>query len=116
MQQVFEKSTKNLSFGEATTLLKQGKMVSRKGWNGKNMFIFMQIPSTITKDVVSKMQSLPDAVKAEFDRRFNNSNYQIEAIYYNNQLAMVNSSNVITGWSPSTIDSLSEDWELYTEV
>lgn len=27
---------KNLTFGEATKLLKEGKAVRRKGWNGKN--------------------------------------------------------------------------------
>ena len=32
-------------------------------------FIFKQIPSTISKDIVPKMQSLPQAVKDEFDMR-----------------------------------------------
>jgi len=56
------------------------------------------------------MQSLPQSVKDEFQRRFDDPNQQIDAIYYNNQLALVSLSNVITGWSPSTSDALAEDW------
>ncbi len=32
----------NLSFGQALELLKEGKLVQRAGWNGKDMFIFMR--------------------------------------------------------------------------
>lgn len=32
------------SFGEAIVCLKQGKTVSRKGWNGKDMWLGLQIP------------------------------------------------------------------------
>lgn len=84
--------------------------MARKGWNGKGMFVFMQVPSRIDKDIVPKMQSLPQAVKDEFQRRFENPSEQIDAIYYNNQLALVNDSNLITGYSPSLSDSLAEDW------
>jgi hypothetical protein len=50
---VFEaayQSLDSLSFGHALEALKAGKRVSRKGWNGKNMFIAMvdgrEVPST----------------------------------------------------------------------
>jgi len=42
-----------LSFGSAITLLKAGERVSREGWNGKNMWVELQVP-----DAHSKM-SLP---------------------------------------------------------
>ncbi len=41
-KEVFElacKSNGNFSFGDAVLLLKQGKKVARKGWNGKGMYI-----------------------------------------------------------------------------
>lgn len=101
---------KNLTFGQAIEALKEGKRVSREGWNGKGLFVFMQVPSEIGKDIVPKMQSLPQSVKDEFQRRFENESEQINAIYYSNQLALVNTSNLITGWSPSTSDALSIDW------
>jgi len=99
---------KNLTFGEAIKALKEGKRVQRSGWNGKGLFVFMQVPAEIKKDIVPKMQSLPQSVKNEFERRFNEE--QIDAIYYNDQLGLVNTSNLISGWSPSTNDALAEDW------
>jgi len=101
-----------MNFGIAIEALKAGKRVSRQGWNGKVMFVFMQVPSTIHKDIVPKMQSLPESVKKEFVRRFNDTSEQIDAIYYNNQLAIVGLSNLISGWNPSTSDVLSEDWTI----
>ena len=34
------KENENLNFGKAVEALKQGKMVTRAGWNGKGMFLF----------------------------------------------------------------------------
>ena len=100
----------NLNFGQAIEAAKQGKRIARNGWNGKGMFVFMQVPAQIGKEIVPKMQSLPQSVKDEFQRRFNDPTQQIDAIYYDNQLALVGLSNLISGWSPSTTDALAEDW------
>jgi hypothetical protein len=102
--------TKNLTFGLAVAALKGGKMIAREGWNGKGLFVFMQVPSTINKEIVPKMQSLPQSVKDEFQRRFDDASEQIDAIYYSNQMALVGKSNTISGWSPSSSDTLAEDW------
>ena len=99
-----------MNFGQAIEALKEGKKVQRTGWNGKGLFVFMQVPSTINREIVPKMQSLPQSVKDEFERRFNDPNEQIDAIYYDNQLALVNPSNLITGWAASVSDSLANDW------
>lgn len=42
-----------LNFGEAIAALKSGKRVAREGWNGKGMWLALQVP-----DANSKM-SLP---------------------------------------------------------
>lgn len=42
-----------MTFGEAISALKAGQYVSRSGWNGKNMWLGLQVP-----DAHSKM-SLP---------------------------------------------------------
>jgi hypothetical protein len=101
-----------MNFGEAIQALKEGKMVQRTGWNGKGLFVFMQIPSVIKRDIVPNMQSLPQSVKDEFERRFNDPKQQIDSIYYNNQLALVGPSNLINGWAPSVSDSLADDWTI----
>lgn len=98
-----------MNFGKAIEALKEGEKVRRSSWE-EFSFIFMQVPSEIKKDIVPKMQSLPQSVKNEFEKRFNDPNYQVNSIYYNDQIAFVNKSNLIKGWSPSASDSLAEDW------
>jgi len=56
-----------MNFGQAIEALKEGKRVQRTGWNGKGLFVFMQVPSTINREIVPKMQSLPQSVKDEFE-------------------------------------------------
>lgn len=38
-----------MNFGEALKLLLEGKRVSRSGWNGKNMWIHLQVPDANSK-------------------------------------------------------------------
>ena len=109
-----------MNFGEAVEALKQGKRVSRDGWNGKGLFIFQQVPSSIPMDVVPRMQSLPQSVKDEFERRKNvatdngnmimGNNNPLNSIRYCNQLALVYPDNTIYGWVASPSDVLEEDW------
>lgn len=93
-----------LPFADAIEALKDGKRVARHGWNGKGLFIFRQVPAVIPADVIPKMQSLPFSVKEEFARR------EAKEITYSDQLALVKPDNSISGWAPSTPDTLAEDW------
>jgi hypothetical protein len=94
-----------LNFGQSIEALKKGCRVARKGWNGKCMFIFLQVPASIPADIIPKMQSLPESVKAEFATRGG-------FIHYSNQIVLVKPNNNINGWSPSAADALAEDWEI----
>lgn len=102
------KAFDGVTFGEAIEAVKQGKLITRSSWRGE--FVFMQVPSVISKDIVPKMQSLPQAAKDEFQKRFDDPSEQVDAIYYNNQLAIVSKSNLISGYSPSPTDALANDW------
>jgi hypothetical protein len=95
---------KNQNFGQAIEALKQGKRVTRENWNGKGMFIFMQVPSEISEEIIPKMQSLQKSVKDEFAKR------DIGGIRYKNQLVIVYPDNTIFGWVASPSDVLEEDW------
>jgi hypothetical protein len=108
-----------LTFGEAIEALKKGKRVARAGWNGKGMFIFMQVPAEIEIYNVHNMQSLPQEVKDEFIRRDEDSIWNQgedslpnphDSIRYKNQIAMVYPDNTIYGWVASPSDVLEEDW------
>jgi len=98
-----------MNFGEAIIALKEGKRVSREGWNGKGLFVFQQVPSSVDFSVIPKMTSLPQSVKYEFERRFSEDN-SLSQINYKNQLAMVYPDNTIYGWVASPSDVLEEDW------
>lgn len=94
----------NQNFGKAIQALKEGKRVAREDW-WTGMFVFMQVPSEISEDIIPKMQSLPQAVKDEFARRGGSINYS-------NQMALVKPDNSINGWSPSSSDTLANDWAI----
>lgn len=38
-----------MTFGDAIRALKEGKRVSRAGWNGKGMWLELQVPDTHSK-------------------------------------------------------------------
>jgi len=100
-----------INFSIVIDELQKGNMARRTSWE-TNTFIFRQVPSEINKEIVPKMQSLPQAVKTEFDRRFNDPSFQISTLYYDNQVAIVNSSNLIQGWNPSPADMFAMDWQI----
>lgn len=73
-KEVFEdayKPIEGLSFGIAIELLKKGRKVARKGWNGKGIFIELQRPDANSKmshpyifiDTTGLLTDNPDAPK-----------------------------------------------------
>ena len=99
-------------FNNVLPLLQEGKMIRRQEWP-KDCFVFRQVPAVIPDSIVPKMQSLPDDVKKEFERRFNDASFQIKEISYCYQLAYVNQSNLVSSANLSNMDLLCEDWEIY---
>jgi len=105
-KEVFEKAYRevtNLTFGLAIEALKLGKCVARIGWNGKGMFVCKQIPSEISREIIPKMQSLPQGAKDMI------LSLEGEGIKYRNQMLIVN-NNVADSWVPSSSDVFAEDW------
>jgi len=78
-----------MGFGDAIKLLKEGKKVARRGWNGKGIFIELQVPDEYSKmthpyifiDTTGLQTDNPDAPKNRVP------------------------------WAPSQTDLLAEDWE-----
>jgi len=83
-----------MNFGEALQALKEGKRVRREGWNGKGIFIELQVP-----DKHSKMT--PPYIF------INTNNLQSY-----NKAATRN----LVPWLASQTDMLSEDWEVVTVI
>lgn len=76
-----------MDFGEALRALKSGTRVARKGWNGKGMWLELQVP-----DLFSKM-TLP-------------------YIYLNYPDNAQNTPGARVPWLASQTDMLAEDWEI----
>jgi hypothetical protein len=82
-----------MNFGQALDALKRGKKVARRGWNGKGIFIDLQIPDVHSKmthpyifiDTTGLQTDNPDAPK---DR---------------------------VPWLASQTDMLSEDWQIVAQ-
>lgn len=84
---------KTMDFGDAIKLLKDGKKLQRKGWNGKGQYI--ELATNISyKNAESKI------INAEHDAIGNKA------------IAFVGTSGVQMGWLASQADMLAEDWRL----
>ena len=92
-----------MSFGDAVEALKAGYPVARKGWNGKGMYVFKQIPAEIGLEIIPKMQSVPESVKGDMMARN-------QSLKYTNQMAIVHPDGRVDSWAPSSSDVFAEDW------
>ena len=89
----------NLNFGDAIKALKEGKKVARKGWNGKNMWLWLK-PATTIKTEWCKDPMLKEIVDA--------NGGEAEAL---GTICMKTADNkILTGWLASQTDMPCEDW------
>lgn len=96
----------NMPFGDAIEVLKQGGVVQRKGWNGKNIYVFKQVPAHIGSGIIPKMQSLPKAAKDLIMEEKGYIEYTSQCLIYNKDTGRADS------WTPSISDVFAEDWEI----
>lgn len=83
---------KNMTFGDALEALKDGERVARKGWNGKNMYVFL----------AHEADFVTDADLSAFDQ------LEVEVA---DMLVMKTAQDTFQpGWLASQADMLAEDW------
>jgi hypothetical protein len=90
-------------FGDAIEALKSGKLIQRKGWNGKGMYVMKQIPAEIGLDIIPKMQSVQQSAKELLILRGTTLKYQ-------NQMLIIKTDGTADSWVPSSSDIFAEDW------
>ena len=90
-----------MDFGKAIVALKEGKKVARKGWNGKDMYLWL-MPATSVKAEWCKEPHL----KALAEQ----NGGEIDALGTIRMLTA--DKKILTGWLASQTDILSEDWEI----
>lgn len=88
-----------MDFGQAIRAVKEGRKVARRGWNGKNMFIWLKPAATI------KAEWCKDPILKELAEL---NGGEIEGL---GTLCMYTADRkVLTGWLASQTDMLSKDW------
>ena len=92
-----------MNFGKAIEALKEGKLVTRDGWNGKGMFVMKQIPAEIGLDIIPRMQSVQQSAK---DILINRGT----TIKYENQMLIIKLDGTADSWVASSSDIFAEDW------
>lgn len=88
--------SEHFDFGKAIQLLKEGKKLSREGWNGKEQYIELATNISYTNNNGEII------------------NVEHEAIG-NNAIAFVGTSGIQLGWLASQSDMLAEDWVVKEE-
>lgn len=104
---VFERAyrpTSGMTFGQAIEAMKLGAKVSRAGWNGKGMYLWI-LPETVVPIDWIKEEHLREIADGSYDKTV----HCLPSI----RMFTVNAQGrraVLTGWLASQTDILSEDW------
>ena len=90
-----------MNFGQAIEALKQGKKLTRTGWNGRRpggepMYVFIVNGSTFKVNRPPLNQQFEEGTE----------------IIYKPHLDMVHADNSVGVWQAVTNDILAEDWEV----
>lgn len=83
-----------VGFGVVLALVKGGFKCARKGWNGKEMFIFLVNGSTFTVNRAPLNEIYPEGTE----------------INYRSHIDMRTADGSIVPWVASQTDLLAEDW------
>lgn len=97
-----------MNFGEALEALKSGKMVARKGWNGKGMFIYL-VRGRLLKHEDFKNEAA-EAVKLAYKLEGNADNSPSDRVVNDHIDMKAADGHITVGWNPSQPDMFAEDW------
>jgi hypothetical protein len=88
-----------MNFSEALILIKEGKCLTRSGWNGKSMFIYLD------RDSIINANNPALAGKYQCGTRLN----------YMPRINIAFTWGDIAPWLASQYDLLAEDWDEFVE-
>jgi hypothetical protein len=84
-----------MNFGQAVEAIKLGSKISREGWSGKGMFVYL-VPAN----------AYPPSTEAA------KSYFRGMPVPYNAYMAIKNVNETVSTWVPSVNDVLAEDWQI----
>ncbi len=109
-KEVFEAAYRlydKMTFGLALEAMKKGKKVARAGWNGKDMFIYLQIGMDLTPESACRNEHLADYCRGQFEDKMMKF---VEICSHIDMKAA--DGTIVVGWLASQTDMLSEDWQI----
>ena len=90
--------SKYFGIGVAIEMIKKGKKVCRKGWNGKGVFLYYVKANSYPTQSGVAIEVFPEGM-----------------VPYEAYIALKNVNGTIDTWSPSGSDTLADDWMVYEE-
>ena len=84
-----------MNFSTALLALKNGTKLTRTGWNGKGVFIFLVPSSTFIVNRAPLLGIYPEGTE----------------VTYHPHVDVKNTDGKISPWTPSMTDMLAEDWQ-----
>lgn len=85
-----------LNFGDALAQLKKGEKLTRQGWNGRNMFLFLVNGSTFSVNRPPLLGIYKEGTQID----------------YRSHIDMKTVDGSIVPWVASQTDLLAEDWQV----
>lgn len=109
------------TFGQAIASIQKGKLVTRKGWDGEGVFIFMRPADELHVSFVAKeIKSLPQRVKDYYyqDCVDENGNPidlpKDDVVKFTAYICMkAADGTIVNGWLASQTDMLANDWMIF---
>jgi hypothetical protein len=84
----------NLSFGHALVALKKGRKITRSGWNGSGMYVYL-VPA-------NNYPAQTQVAEEEFG----------VMVPYREYMVLKTAQNDVATWAPSCSDALADDWSI----
>lgn len=96
-----------LNFGKATEATQEGRLIARRGWNGKNMFVFLRPADELSVDfIVNNIKSLPKPLKDYYKDSEGSTRVKFSAYL----CLKAADGTIVNGWTASQSDILATDW------
>ncbi|MDR2793561.1 MAG: DUF2829 domain-containing protein [Treponema sp.] len=92
-----------MKFGQALEVCKMGLRIARKGWNGKEQFVYWSPPFNITIDKITN-----PALKEWFEKH----GIYNEVEFWGHFDFKPSNNKIQCGWLASQADMQAEDWEI----
>lgn len=92
-----------MTFGQAIELMKAGKYVTRRGWNGRGMYLWLMPAATVKAEWCREphLKKLAEANGGEIECLPSVRMYTVDSS---------GRRAVLTGWLASQTDMTSDDW------